>query len=266
MKKNNNHKPIILGHRGAKSIAPENTLASFQTALEIGVDMLELDVHLSKDGELMVIHDPKLSRTTDGQGMVCDFDRETLQALNAAAKFSGEKSFGIQHIPTLQEVYDLVGDQAAINVEIKTKADGSRYAGIEEKVAALVKHNGKIDTSVISSFNFPTIEKIQKLAPSLQCHVIVSGGFFQQKAKEGKTEQDIVQEFVQRNYDLVAIEKSYLTNSLMALLNEAGIQEAVWIINDVDEMERYLAMGVDRLTSDDPHIIVPAFRAWCTQQ
>ena len=258
--KNTNRKVTLLGHRGARAIAPENTLVSFQTALDIGVDMIELDVHLSKDGELMVIHDPELSRTTDGQGMVCDFDKETLQALNASAKFSGEKTFDIQHIPTLQEVYDLVGDQADINVEIKTKADGSRYEGIEEKVIELVKHNNQLDTTLISSFNFPTIEKIQKLAPEIQRHVIVSGGYFKQKAEEGKTEEDIVQEFIDRNYDLIAVEKSFLTPNMMKLLNEAGIREAVWIINDVDELEKYVSMGVDRVTSDYPHIIVPAYR------
>lgn len=259
---NPQRKVTILGHRGAKAIAPENTLAAFETAIEIGVDMLELDVHLSKDGALMVIHDPELSRTTNGQGMVSEYDRATLQTLNAAAKFSGENIFGFQSIPTLQEVYEKVGDRAAINVEIKTRADGSRYAEIEELVLDVVRHNHALETTVISSFNAPTIAKIQHIAPGVQCHLIVAGSYFQQQAQAGKSEADIVEEFVQHHYDLIAIEKSYLTPSLMHLLEQAGIREAVWIINDVNEMEQYLAMGVDRLTSDCPHLIVPDYRKW----
>ena len=82
----------ITGHRGARGIAPENTLAGFQVALNLGVDMIELDVHLSRDGELAVMHDPRVERTTDGDGAIGSYTLAELKRLNAAAKFSGENA------------------------------------------------------------------------------------------------------------------------------------------------------------------------------
>jgi glycerophosphoryl diester phosphodiesterase len=149
----------IVGHRGAKGIAPENTLVGFQVALELGVDMIELDVHLSKDGELVVIHDPRLERTTDGRGLVSAYTLAELKELDAAARFEGDTSYGVQRIPTLEEVYALVQGRTRINVEIKRTADGERYPGIEGKVVESVRRNDALAYTIISSFDFPTRSK-----------------------------------------------------------------------------------------------------------
>jgi glycerophosphoryl diester phosphodiesterase len=251
----------IVGHRGAKGIAPENTLASFQAALDAGVDMIELDVHLSQDGELVVLHDPRLERTTDGSGLVGEFTLAELKQLDAAAQFEGDAATGVQRIPTLQEVYDLVGGQVEINVEIKTAEDGSRYPGIEDKVLELVRRNGAEAYTVVSSFDCPTVQEVQAQEPELACYAIVSTEYFREMGLKGKRAEDVVADLVDHGFGQVAVDKQYLSRDLMALLDEAGFVVGVWVLNDVDEMGKFASMGVDRITTDRPDLLIPAYRA-----
>jgi len=255
---NNDAHPLeILGHRGAKSSAPENTLASFQTAIDAGVDMIELDVHLSRDNQLLVMHDPQLARTTNGQGLISDYTLNELKTLDAAAKFSGNVDFGVQRIPTLQEVFDRVGEKTSINIEIKTHADGSRYLGIEEQIIALIRQNNAMSTTVVSSFNFPSVQKMLTLEPALNCYVIVANRYFDKMTAEGKGDEQIVADLVQNGFQQVAIYKRFLTKSLMHFLKQSDFKIGAWIINDVDEMLQYAQMGVDRITTDVPSQLVP---------
>jgi glycerophosphoryl diester phosphodiesterase len=251
----------IVGHRGAKGIAPENTLASFQAAVDIGVDMIELDVHLSKDGELVVIHDPNLERTTDGSGFVGDLTLAQLRELDAAAKFDGDASYGVQHIPTLQEVYDLVDEQCRVNIEIKMRADGSRYADIERKVVDFLRENDAISSTVISSFDFPTLQQIQELEPHLECYAIVSTDYFREMGLKGKRANDVVDDLLVHGFHQVAVNKEFLSQDLTALLDQAGFLVTAWIVNDVDEMWQYANRGIGRITTDRPDLLIPAYRS-----
>ena len=113
----NTPKPIIIGHRGAAGEAPENTLASFALALEQGAQAIELDVHVTKDGEIVVCHDETLDRTTNGSGLICDQNWKDIQMLDAGAWFS--EKFKGERIPLLSEVFDLVPLGTLINVEVK---------------------------------------------------------------------------------------------------------------------------------------------------
>lgn len=251
----------IVGHRGAKGVAPENTLSSFQAALDAGVDMIELDVHLSKDGHLVVIHDPALDRTTDGQGMVGDLTLAELKALNAAAQFPGSHPYGIQRIPTLQEVYDLVGGRVEINVEIKTTAGGSRYPGIEQAVVDTVRRNHALATTVVSSFDFATVQEAHRLEPALACYAIISTDYFWEMGVRGGRAGDVVSDLTENGFTQVAVNKKYLSADLMSLLDEAGFMVGVWIVDDADELWEFAGMGVDRVTTDRPDLLVPAYRA-----
>lgn len=159
---------LIYGHRGASAYAPENTLEAFRLAMEMGADGVELDVHLSKDGELMVIHDGTLSRTTNGSGAVKDFTRRELQLLDAC---NGMEKYRGVTIPTLGEVYALLRDSnMLINVEIKT--DDAPYEGIEEKCLALEKEMGMESRIIYSSFNHYTIAKLHSLAPDAKLGIL----------------------------------------------------------------------------------------------
>ena len=152
---------VIFAHRGASGYAPENTLEAFRLAMDMGADGFELDVHMSRDGQLVVIHDDTVDRTTDGTGLVKELTLAELQALDAC---NGMEAYRGATIPTLGEVFDLVRDtKHIVNVEVKT--DDWFYPGIEEACLALAKEKGMEDRVIYSSFNHHTLIKIRELKP-----------------------------------------------------------------------------------------------------
>ncbi len=250
---------LIVGHRGAKEVVPENTLPAFQFALDAGVDAIELDVHLSKDGELIVMHDATIDRTTDGCGAIRDFTVVELKQFNAAANLGDHGSGDHVSIPTLQEVYDLVEGRIPINIEIKKGPDGTRYPDIEEKLIALVRRNRTIDLTVLSSFDFPTLATVQALAPDILNHAIVARDYFQTPGLE--TPEQVTADLVARSVHWVAINKHYLTRTLVNQLQTQGIMVHVWVINEDDELQGCVALGVDAITTDRPDRIIPLYQA-----
>ena len=246
----------IAGHRGAGNLAPENTLASFQLAVDLQVDMIELDVHLSKDDQLVVMHDPHVERTTDGKGDIHSFTLAELRTLNAAAKFSGDTQYPPQQVPTLQEVYSLVQGRCPINIEIKETADGGRYAGIEEKVVDLVQRNNAGSYSVISSFNFPTLDRVRELAPELERYAIISTAYFKAMGLRGGGPEAVAKDMSAHGYQWVAVDKRYLTPEIAAALTDAGITLHAWVVNDLPTLARFEAIGVQYVTSDQPDVLL----------
>ena len=152
---------LIYGHRGASGYAPENTLEAFRLSMEMGADGFELDVHLSSDGELVVIHDETVNRTTNGTGAVRDLTLAQLKELDAC---NGKETYRGARIPTQAEVFDLIRNtHHLVNVEVKT--DGIFYPEIEEKCIALAKEKGVEDRVLYSSFNHYTLMKLRQLKP-----------------------------------------------------------------------------------------------------
>lgn len=226
---------IVLGHRGASGYAPENTLEAFKLAMDMGADGFELDVHLSKDGELVVIHDETVDRTTDGTGFVGEMTLAELKALDASNHKEGYKG---AKIPTLGEVYDLIRDtDHIVNVEIKT--DNIFYPQLEEKVLALEKEKGMEGRIVYSSFNHYTVKKIRTLAPDAQIGMLFG---------------DVLVE----PYDYCKSVGANLLHPSKANLNvpgfaekakEAGLGMNVWTVNEVEYMEKCLACGAGIVTN-----------------
>lgn len=226
---------IVLGHRGASGYAPENTLEAFKMAMDMGADGFELDVHLSKDGELVVIHDETVDRTTDGTGFVGEMTLAELKALDASNHKEAYK--GVK-IPTLAEVYDLIRDtDHIVNVEIKT--DNIFYPQLEEKVLALEKEKGMEGRIVYSSFNHYTVKKIRALAPDAQIGMLFG---------------DVLVE----PYDYCKSVGANLLHPSKANLNvpgfaekakEAGLGMNVWTVNEVEYMEKCLACGAGIVTN-----------------
>ncbi len=248
----------ITGHRGARGIAPENTLAGFQVALDLGVDMIELDVHLTRDGELVVMHDPHVERTTDGDGAIGSFALAELKCLNAAAKFRGAGHYGVQRVPTLQEVYDLVGGRCTINVEVKPAADGTRYPGIEAKLVEFLRRNDPANRTVISSFNHPTLVRIHELEPRLPRQGIVSHDYFEKMPAGPVGAQVAVDDFVARGLTWMAVNHVCLTQDLCERMKRAGLTVHAWVIDDLEGLVRFASMGVDRITTDRPDVLMAA--------
>lgn len=152
-------------HRGYSGKYPENTMLAFRKAVEAGVDGIELDVQLTRDGVPVIIHDEQVDRTTDGSGWVRDMTLEELQKLDASSVFTGQ--FGFNPIPTLREYLELVHKLPLVtNIELKTGV--FEYEGIEEKVWAMIQEFGVEDRVILSSFNHFTILRMRELAPKLK--------------------------------------------------------------------------------------------------
>ena len=152
-------------HRGFSGKYPENTMLAFRKAVEEGVDGIELDVQLTKDGEVVIIHDETIDRTTDGKGLVVSYTYEELRKFDASFKFRGQ--CGFNPIPTLREYFELVKDKNLVtNIELKTGLN--EYFGIEEKVWELIKEYGLEDRVLISSFNHYSVLRMKSIAPNLK--------------------------------------------------------------------------------------------------
>lgn len=152
-------------HRGFSGNYPENTMIAFKKAVEVGADGIELDVQLTKDEEVVIIHDETIDRTTDGRGAVSSYNYEELKKFDASFKFKGE--FGINPIPTLREYFEYIKDKDIVtNIELKTGV--KEYLGIEEKVWKLIKEYKLEDKVIISSFNHFSILRMKKIAPNLK--------------------------------------------------------------------------------------------------
>lgn len=226
---------IVLAHRGASGHAPENTLEAFRVAMEMGAEGFELDVHVSKDGELVVIHDETVDRTTDGTGYVKDLtlrELKTLDASNGMAAYRGAK------IPTLGEVYDLIRDtKHIVNVEIKT--DEFFYSQIEEKCLALEKEKGMEGRIVYSSFNHYTLRKMRALAPDCQLGMLYGDVLIDPFDYCKSTGANLLHPLKANIYVPGFAEKAA----------QAGLGVNLWTVNDPETMAECLKYGVGIITN-----------------
>lgn len=168
--------PIIIAHRGASKQAPENTMAAFRKALELGAGGIELDVHLSSDGHLVVTHDEKVDRTSNGKGLVRDKSLAELRLLDFGSWFSTE--FKDEKIPELKEVLKLVaGWDGLLNIEIKNGP--IFYPGIEKAVADEVEKYKLTNRTIISSFNHYSLVEIRKINPEIKTAPLYMAGLYE---------------------------------------------------------------------------------------
>jgi glycerophosphoryl diester phosphodiesterase len=250
---------LFVGHRGAAGEAPENTLAAFARGVEVGVDLIELDVHLSRDDQLVVIHDPRLDRTTDGSGLVRERAFADLRRLNAAAKFTGSREYGAQQIPTLQEVYDLIGARVPVLIEIKVDAQGNRYPGIEQKVIETVRQNNAIARTTIGSFDLATLQEIQRVEPQLTRVAFISTAYLSKKGMRGEGPDAIAAELRAAGAQSVGIEKSYVAKPLVTAFKQAGLRVGAWTVDDFVEMWNLIDLGVEMITTNRPNLLIEKY-------
>ncbi len=234
--------PIIFAHRGASAHAPENTLASFQLAVEEGTDAIELDAKLSADGEIVVIHDPTVDRTTHGHGRVAQMKLADLRSLDAGSffseKFTGEK------IPLLSEVFEMAGRKVLINVELTNYA--SPRDPLTEKVCELVKKHALEKNVIFSSFLASNLTKAARLLPAVPRGLLALNGWLGAWARS----------FGFSFGDYAALHP-YLTD-----VNPQQVQRVhrlkrrihVWTVNNPDDIVRLHGWGVDGIFTDDPKL------------
>lgn len=167
--KSGGNQPFIEAHRGAVNLAPENTMASFEKVLsDTKASFIEIDVQLSKDNEVVVIHDPTLERTTDGQGSVGDFTLEELKSFDAGSWFSNE--FKGEKIPTLRETIQWAKDKIWLSIEVKNDARDTKI--LVEETVKIIQEEQAADYVQVISFNHRMLALVKKLAPEIMTSAI----------------------------------------------------------------------------------------------
>jgi glycerophosphoryl diester phosphodiesterase len=231
--------PYFFAHRGASAYAPENTLAAFQRALEQGAHLIEFDVKLTADKQVVVIHDQTVDRTTNGTGKVNQLPLSELKKLDAGSWFD-EKYHG-ESIPTLEEVFESIGNKLFMNVELTNYA--SPFDGLVDKVSVLVKKHRMENRVIFSSF-FPTnLIRARQLVPAVfRGQLILPGrsGWWQ------RVWGSLID--VQANHPYT----SDVTAESIDRAHRRGRLVHVWTVNDPEDMKRLCCLGADGFFTDDP--------------
>jgi len=225
------HKILRIGHRGAKGYFPENTLISFRKSLEMNADGIELDVHLSADNEIIVLHDHTIDRTTNGKGAVKDLSLAEL------------KSFSIdvsEEIPTLGEVFDLIDKKCLVNIELKVETSAKPVTALIEKY---VSENGwNYNLFLVSSFDWNTLQEIRNWNPQIRLGVL--------------TETDLELAIGFSAFIKAETIHPYfhlLTASNVAAMQAKGFGVFPWTINEPEDIDRIKSYKVNGIITDFPN-------------
>ena len=221
---------LKVGHRGARAYEPENTLRSFKKALELGVNAVELDVRMTKDGEIVVIHDAKVDRTTNGKGLVTQLTLKEIKQLKT------EKD---QKVPTLEEALDFLDKKVKVLIELKE-------TGLEAKVLKTVQKKGLENNVVIVSFLEDALRKVRELNEKVE-----TGLIYVKHKNPVKTAADLKASYLLPLY-------RFTHTADVQKAHQNGLKVIVWTINKPEEVADYVKKGVDGITSDKPDILAKA--------
>jgi glycerophosphoryl diester phosphodiesterase len=243
--------PLIIAHRGDSDRCPENTMAAFACALESGADLVEFDVQLSRDGEVIVIHDPTVDRTTNGSGRVADLTLAEIRKLSAGYPQRFGDAFAGERVPTLAEALGMLRDRARAMVEIKPDAvtDDSE-SGIEARTIAEVRKAGMEKDVALLSFDHRALLRCRELAPE-----IVRGHLFY-RAQPG----EVLAGAREAACEVVMPEKGMLTDDLRDRAREAGLKMATWVIDDPEELHALARFDLYGVGSNRPGVLLDAIR------
>jgi glycerophosphoryl diester phosphodiesterase len=221
---------LLGGHRGNPAEHPENTLASFASAIEIGVDVIECDVHLTSDGRLAVIHDHTLERTTDGAGPVGARSMAELKRLDAG---------GGERIPELVEVLDLARGKVGVAVEVKSLP--VNYPGIEEKLVEALRRGQMSTDSAAISFDHRVVRRVRELDHDIVGGVLVAGRPL------------MLPELLRwAHADVYSPHWSFVDSETVAEVHGAGAVIGVWTVDDAEILDRSRGLGVDAIYTNRP--------------
>ncbi|MEG6565461.1 glycerophosphodiester phosphodiesterase [Thermoanaerobacterium saccharolyticum] len=235
-------KTLVIAHRGDSKNAPENTLSSFKRAVELGSDGIELDVQLSKDGYLVVIHDERVDRTTDGIGYVKDYTLKELKRLNAGIKFG--RNYASEKIPTLAEVFELLEDKnVLVNIEIKSGLIS--YPGIEEKLVNCIFDYNFEDLALISSFNHYSLKTVKEIEPRLNIGLLYECGLVEPWHIANRMHA----------YSL----HPFYANIIPEVVNGCrsnNVKLFPWTVDNEEVMLKMIQLGVDGIITNDPSRLI----------
>ena len=227
-------RPLVIAHRGASGTSPENTLAAFRRAEALGAAMVELDVQLTRDGQVVVIHDLLLDRTTDGSGPVGDRSLEELRALDAGRWFA--PAFAGERIPLLADVLNAVS--LAVNVEIKAPA----AEGLEARALAVVEAAGALGRVVFSSFDPTALDRLRALSSDAVLAVLWEEDPIPMALRVAE----------RAGARALHVRKDAATGEVLAAAREAHLETRVWTVNALEEFAVFTARRADAVFTDFP--------------
>ena len=246
----------IIGHRGAAGYAPENTIASFQKAMDLGVDFIELDIHQTADDELVVIHDNNVQRTTNGNGTIENLSLKEIKTLDAGSWFGTE--FENEKVPTLDEVLVLTKNKCKLLIEIKWPEQGIYEKLVPKLVSTLEKH-GAMTSSTIQSFETSYLKEIIALKKNLACHQLIIGSaailpfYYERGPKFG---------YFKPLKGITSVNQQFY------FLNATGIQDnadqkiasGAYTLNHTKTIQKAVSWGLEFVITDYPDIAIRAVR------
>ncbi|MFC0211764.1 glycerophosphodiester phosphodiesterase [Paenibacillus chartarius] len=236
-------RPLIIAHRGAAAEAPENTMAAFRKAIEQGCDAIELDVHLTADGQVVVFHDETLERTTNRSGPVGSLTWDELRQADAGAWFG--RDFAGERVPLLSEVLELMPAAVGLNLELKLSYGGRMVA----PVARLLREYGRAETTVISSYDHKLLYRMKQEAPEVLISLVYDGRLLNPLRLADDFGHDVFS---------FSLHHRMVEEDDVAPLRAAGKPVIVWTANREEDIRRLAACGVSGIITDVPG----AARAW----
>lgn len=226
----------ITAHRGFSKVAPENTLPAFEAAMECGADYIELDIQLTADDQLVVIHDDKVDRTTNGKGNVSKYTYDQLTELSAGSWFSKSGEFDDVRIPLFRDVLELVGNDVMLNIEIKRSGDPKKTA---EKAVELIEEYGIVKSCYVTSFSYTALKKVKQLNPKIKTAFIANLA--------------TATSYAQLPYiDAVSMNYIFVNQSVVNSAHHHGKRIFVWTVDRQSEVKKMMALGVDNIITDRP--------------
>ncbi len=227
---------LTIAHRGASARYPENTLRAFIAAADLGADMCEFDVRMTRDGEVVVIHDATVNRTTDGRGRVAEMDAAEVGRLDAGVRFGAE--FRGERIPTLAQVaVALAARGCGMDVELKAR-------GVEARVCEILRKSGAAECAVVSSFDWPQLRLVAAEHPGAR--LVLLGE---------KDAAALLKAAAEMRAFAIAPRFDIADAHLCAAAHRAGLAVYAWTVDDAAGMRRLIAAGVDGIMTNDPRIL-----------
>lgn len=240
-------RPRVIAHRGFSGAAPENTLAALRAAIEVGADMAELDVGLTSDGEVVLLHDETLDRTTDGRGRLSATPLDEVRKLDAGSWFSSE--FTGEKVPLLDEALALVRGKILLNIEIKGEAVTDQVeGGIADKVLELVRKLDMLDQIVISSFEPRALKHARRLEPRVK-----TASLYNRKIHRGMSPIEVMRDADSNGFNVSA---RRLKKKVIRECRRYERPLTVYTVDDEKAMRRLIAKGVHGIFTNRPDVMI----------
>ncbi|MCH7587322.1 MAG: glycerophosphodiester phosphodiesterase [Chloroflexi bacterium] len=233
--------PLVIAHRGASAYAPENTLAAFRLAEELGAQAIELDVKLTKDERVVVLHDATLERTTSGRGPLSKFSYEEIKHLDAGSSFG--PTFAKEIIPTLEQVFIHLGSGMLINIELTNYANP--FDALPAKVVEIVRRAGNASQILFSSFSVIALIRARRMAPEIPTGLLV-------RNSTAMWLTALMQRLLKVEY--FHPQDGMVTARMLDKIRNMNMAVNVWTVNDQSRMRTLLDMGVAGLITDEPEV------------